>query len=247
MRTCFISLLLWLSTAQAAPQWTWVVKDSLAHPQHRFTQGLQWYGGELYESTGLVGKSTLYRMNAKGQVLDSVSLSAPHFGEGIAVRENEIQWLTWQSGIQFTYARKTLEPIYQSPLLGEGWGLTFADNEFWQSNGSSEILRLNTDSRLPQGKIQVKEGSRPIQQLNELETVGIYLLANVWQTDSIAIIERKTGSVKGWLNLQPLCQHIRKKYPKADVLNGIAWDGKNLWITGKLWPKYYVLKVDKLM
>jgi len=42
-----------------------------------------------------------------------------------------------------------------------------------------------------------------------------------------------------WLDFSEQARSIRKKHPQVEVLNGIAFDGKNLWITGKNWDWVY--------
>src|SRR5688572_18603929 len=55
------------------------------HDRKAFTQGLLFYEGHLYESTGLQGQSTLRRVDLEtGVVQSQVTLEAPLFGEGLA-------------------------------------------------------------------------------------------------------------------------------------------------------------------
>src|ERR1700704_3964838 len=54
------------------------------HDPHAFTQGLEYYGGYLYESTGIAGQSTLRKVALRsGQVIRKVSLPPQYFGEGL--------------------------------------------------------------------------------------------------------------------------------------------------------------------
>jgi len=66
----------------------------------------------------------------------------------------------------------------------------------------------------------------------------------VWQTDSIARIDPGTGQVVGWIDLSGLLTPEDKSQP-VDVLNGIAYDEENdrLFVTGKLWPKLFEIKL----
>ena len=45
-----------------------------------------------------------------------------------------------------------------------------------------------------------------------------------------------------YLDFSDKAKDVKKRYPSADVLNGIAYDGKNLWVTGKNWPQIYKIK-----
>uniref|UniRef100_UPI0013D49244 glutaminyl-peptide cyclotransferase n=1 Tax=Fibrobacter succinogenes TaxID=833 RepID=UPI0013D49244 len=74
------------------------------------------------------------------------------------------------------------------------------------------------------------------------EIVGDTLYANIWQTGAIAVIELPSGRVSYYLDLSRKVAELKRKYPDIDVLNGIAYDGKNLWVTGKNWPQIYKLK-----
>ena len=44
------------------------------------------------------------------------------------------------------------------------------------------------------------------------------------------------------LDFSDKAKEVKKRSPSADVLNGIANDGKNLWVTGKNWPQIYKIK-----
>lgn len=223
-----------LNSFAALPVQKLSVLDSIVHPQTRFTQGLFWDGDELWESTGLEGKSKIYRMNKKGETFDSIAMQGSHFGEGIAKMGNKMLWLTWRSRLGFILSAKPLQIIGTFKLNGEGWGLTVWRDNWLMSDGSSSLFELSPKDMSVIGKINT-----PIAYLNELEAVGDTLYANVWQSDSIAVILLPSGSVVKWLDFSEQAKNVRKKSPNAEVLNGIAFDGKNLWITGKNWHCIY--------
>jgi glutaminyl-peptide cyclotransferase len=86
------------------------------------------------------------------------------------------------------------------------------------------------------------EGEHPVIDLNELEYVRGEVFANVWHTDRIVRISPRTGRVLGWIDLSGLME--KQADPEA-VLNGIAYDekGDRLFVTGKLWPKLFEIRV----
>ena len=83
----------------------------------------------------------------------------------------------------------------------------------------------------------------PLKNLNELEYVKGEIFANVWQTDYVARIAPATGNVIGYIDLRGLLTTAERA--KTDVLNGIAYDDAHdrLFITGKLWPKLFEVKL----
>ena len=111
------------------------------------------------------------------------------------------------------------------------------------SNGSDELLKIALGAFNVIGTIHVTDEGRPVPMLNELEVVGNTLYANIWQTALIAVIELPSGKVVKYLDFTAKAKEVKKRYPSADVLNGIAYDGKNLWVTGKNWPQIYKIKL----
>jgi len=212
------------------------VQDSISHSDTRFTQGLFWDGDELWESTGLEGKSKIYRMNKKGETFDSISMQGNHFGEGIAKIGNKLVWLTWRSNKGFVLSASPLRFLGDFRVAGEGWGLSVWKGNWIMSNGSSSIYVLSAKDMSVVNTINVAAEGVRVPHLNELEVVGDTLYANVWGSDSIAVISLPGGNVIKWLDFSEKSAAIRKKHPKAEVLNGIAFDGKKLWVTGKNWP-----------
>jgi len=93
----------------------------------------------------------------------------------------------------------------------------------------------------------------PVERLNELESIGDFVLANIWQTNRIVVVDTRIAagpSVVAELDLTELAHAMRIKGAdpaKGQVLNGIAWDAKNelLLITGKQWPSLFALRIDK--
>lgn len=240
-RLCsFASVLVLSSLAFAeAPRVVPEILDSIPHEKTHFTQGLFFDGKELIETTGQYGLSGLYRRTLDGKILDSAKLSERYFGEGSIAVGDDIFYLTWKSKKAFIYSCKpfTLKGEFRIPT--EGWGLTYWKNALLMSNGSSELLQIALGGFNVVGVVPVTDGGRPVKLLNELEIVGDTLYANVWQTAVIAVISLPSGKVIRYLDLSRKVAEIKRWHPDVDVLNGIAYDGKNLWITGKNWPQIY--------
>ena len=216
-----------------------VILDSIPHEQNHFTQGLFFDGNDLIETTGQYGRSGLYRKMLSGKVLDSVKLAKKYFGEGSVAVGDDLFYLTWREHKAFIYDRKTFKAKGEFSIPTEGWGLAYWKSALLMSNGSSELLQIAPGGFQVVGVIPVKDEGRALPLLNELEVVGDTLYANVWQTAVIAVIELPTGNVVRYLDFTDKVLSLQKKYPKMDVLNGIAFYGTHLLFTGKLWPWIY--------
>ena len=233
------------SRLEEASSYTYEVVNSYPHDTAAFTQGLVYEDGFLYEGTGLAGQSSLRKVDlTTGKVLQSVNLPEALFGEGITVFGDRIVQLTWTTRVGFVYDKKSFEKVGEFAYLTEGWGLTHDGKQLIMSDGTSTLYYLDPKTFALTGKIEVSYEGTPVVKLNELEYIKGQIYANVWQTDRIARISPKTGEVVAWIDLGGLLQ--RENYPgKADVLNGIAYDTRKGWlfVTGKLWPKVYEIKL----
>ena len=214
------------------------------HDPQAFTQGLVYADGFLYEGTGLNGRSGIRKVKLEsGEVVQVQPLESRFFGEGIAVLPDRIVQLTWQSGVGFVYDRTTFQRTRTFNYSGEGWGLTFDGTRLIMSDGTAWLRFIDPGTLKETGRLQVKDGGRPVPHLNELEVVKGEILANVWQTDRIARISPKSGEVTGWIDLAGILDP--NDAANVDVLNGIAYDaaGDRLFVTGKLWPKLFEIRI----
>ena len=215
------------------------------HDPQAFTQGLVYRDGVLYEGTGLNGRSSIRKVKLEnGEVLQIQKVDSQYFGEGIAVVNDTIYELTWQSGIGFLYDRATFKRKGTFTYRGEGWGLTYDGQHLIMSDGTAFLRFLDPATQKEVSRIEVKDGTTPVVNLNELEIVKGELFANIWQTERIARISPKTGRVTGWIDLSGLL--TPREAQDVDVLNGIAYDaaGDRLFVTGKLWPKLFEIKIQ---
>lgn len=236
------------SVGSAAPARTWTARvlASFPHDPTAFTQGLVLAQGQLYESTGLNGQSTLRRVElASGAVLDGVSLDDADFGEGLAhlPASDRLVQLTWTSNRGLVYTREPLEQVAEFGYPGEGWGLAYdaARQRLIMSDGTPILRFLDPTSFAEIGRVEVREGARFVGMLNELEVVDGMLYANVLPTNRIARIDPQTGRLDAWID----CSALRPAgLPPSAVLNGIAYDapGERFLVTGKLWPTLYAVE-----
>ena len=218
------------------------------HDPGAFTQGLIFVDGKLYEGTGQQGRSSLRQVDLEsGRVVKKVDLPEPYFGEGITFLNGKIYQLTWEHQIGFIYDAETLEKTGQFQYTGEGWGLTNDGRSLIISDGSNRLRFLDPDSFRVTKTIAVTDGRTPIKELNELEYVNGEIYANIWHDQRIVTIDPQSGRVTGWIDLSGLLQSGAVEDGEA-VLNGIAFDptDNRLFVTGKLWPHLFEIKLKRL-
>jgi glutamine cyclotransferase len=228
--------------ATETPRYTARVVKTFPHDTSAFTQGLEFHGGWLYESTGMVGQSGIRKVTLEnGKILQQLRVGAPFFGEGITIIDGQLIQLTWQHQTGFIYKFPELQFVKQFSYTGEGWGLTNDGKQIYMSDGTAQIRVWDPKTLKEVRRITVQDGTRQIAALNELEWVRGEIWANVWQTDQIVRIAPATGKVLGWIDLSSLPRDRNV----ADVLNGIAYDSvtKRLIVTGKLWSSIYQIEV----
>ncbi|MCL6527296.1 MAG: glutaminyl-peptide cyclotransferase [Thermaceae bacterium] len=248
MRALLVSLALLLGSAlaQAAnglPVYSFKVVNTYPHDPQAFTEGLFYAGGFLYEGTGLNGRSELRKVELQtGRVVQRRALDPKYFGEGIALFQGRFYQMTWQNGIGFLYDA-SFNPVGSFRYETEGWGLTTDGKTLIQSDGSATLYFRDANFKVLKTLTVTAEG-KPVEKLNELEYIRGKIYANVWETNRIAIINPSNGKVEAWLDLSGLALLVNNPDPNA-VLNGIAYDAASdrLWVTGKLWPYIFEIKV----
>ncbi|WP_308406791.1 glutaminyl-peptide cyclotransferase [Streptomyces sp. AC555_RSS877] len=218
-----------------------MVLEVLPHDPQAFTQGLEVAGGTLYESTGLVGRSSVRAGPTGGHPTVQRALLAPLFGEGITVVGRKLWQLTWRNRIAIERDARTLSEVRRVPYPDEGWGVCHqrSRNRLVTSNGSSRLTYRDPRTLARRGDINVTQGGRPVTKLNELECVGEAVYANVLFTDRIVRIDSATGAVTASIDASGLLRKDERVHGSA--LNGIAAvpGTDQFLVTGKLWPKTF--------
>jgi glutamine cyclotransferase len=220
------------------------VVNSIPHDSRAFLQGLVWHNG-FFESTGQFGRSSLRRVEyPTGKVLQRVDLDAQYFGEGLAMVDNRLIQLTWQSHRGFVYDRDTFKLMREFSYDTEGWGLTYDGKSLILSDGTSILTFLDPENFNPTRKLSVKIDGGALRDLNELEYIDGEIWANIWHTDQIARIDPASGQVKSYLDLAGILPDGERSDPEA-VLNGIAYDAQNkrIYVSGKLWPRVFEIRL----
>jgi len=216
------------------------------HDDRAFTQGFEFYEGNLIESTGLKGQSSLRVVDPKsGKVITNHKIDDDYFAEGLTIYNDLAYQLTWQdetlivSDLNSGDVEKTY--IYE----GEGWGLCHDGDQFIKSDGSSQLTFHDSETFNETSKIDITANGKNISNLNELECVSGHVWANEYQTNLIHKIDPSNGKVVATVDLTSLVPEEYKNSQQS-VLNGIAYNAgqDTYWVTGKNWPKVYEIKIE---
>ena len=219
------------------------VLRELSHERDAYTQGLVWWDGVLFESTGREGESTLRRLDPRtGRVEQRIDIPPQYFGEGLALVDRRLIMLTWRAQRAFVYDRDSFEQLDTFRYRGEGWGLCLDGDRLIMSDGSDKLTFRDPVTFEPIGEQRVRLRGQPLYELNELECVDGAVYANVWQTDFIVRIDPESGRVTDYIDAAGLLQGPDRF--GAEVLNGIAYDPEadTFYITGKWWPKMFEVR-----
>lgn len=217
------------------------------HDRTSYTQGLFFYDGQMYESTGLNGKSTFRKVDIRtGKALYRLNFDRRYFLEGSVEKDGNIYMLTWQNNVAFVYDAKTLKYKKSYSYPREGWGLATDGKSLIASDGSANLYFLDDDFRTAR-KLTVRLNGRPVNDLNELEYIDGKIWANVYLTDLIVIVNPADGNVEATVDCSGLLPS-RLRYDDTDVLNGIAYNPQNgkIYLTGKNWCRLYEIKLAEV-
>ena|SRR5688572_4353974 len=232
----------------APKQISYSILNTYPHDTSSFTQGLIIYNGELYEGTGLNGKSKLMKIDLKtGKPLQKIDLDPKFFGEGVTILRDTVYQLTWQQKIVFVYSLKDFKKIKEFHFGTEGWGLTNDGRELIVSDGTSNLYYYDP-STFRQLRMQtVTEGGTLSFNINELEFIDGYIYANQLNAPYLLKIDPASGSVVAKVDLTEMWKRVKAIDPQADVPNGIAYDSasKKMYVTGKLWPELYEIQLGQ--
>ncbi len=241
--------------AEPLPTYTYQVVNKYPHDQRAFTQGLMYYGGMLYESTGQYGESTLRKVELKtGRVVQQNKLGEDFFGEGMTIFGDKIYQITWREGTAFVYNLADMKPVREHRYTGEGWGLTNDEQNLIMSDGTHVIRFLDAETfRTVRTIVVNREDGRPLININELEFVKGEIWANIWHSEepevlgrpnTIARIDPATGKLLGYIDLAGVSPEDERR-DKENTLNGIAYDAEadRIFVTGKRWRNLFEIKV----
>jgi glutamine cyclotransferase len=209
------------------------------HDADAFTQGLLWFEGRVYESTGLRGGSTVRQVDLEtGTVERKIDLPQQLFGEGLARIDGSLLQLTWQAGRAIRYDIDSFEVLAEHVYDGEGWGLCYDGVDVWRSDGTPTLQIHDPLTFAGTGRRDVHLRGEQVTGLNELECAEGWIYANVLGGQEILRIDPGSGRVMAVIDASDL---VRRVGGEAGVLNGIAYrsESQTFLLTGKNWPAVF--------
>ncbi len=229
--------------------YTYNLIDSYPHDINAYTQGLEFVGDVLYESTGQYGASSLRKVDFKtGEVIQKISLDNTYFGEGITHLDGNIIQLTWKKKIGFVYNASdfTLEKSFKYTQSPEGWGLCNDGELLYKTDGSQKLWTLDPNTFEELSSKDMVTHNTFLSKVNELEYVNGIIYGNTYQfnKDVVIMIDPKTGIVEGVVDFSGLKSKV-KQHNRLDVFNGIAYHPKRktFFVTGKYWDKLFEVEI----
>ncbi len=227
--------------------YSYKIVNEYPHDITSYTQGLEFYNDELYESTGQYGESKLRKVDYKtGNVLKNVNLANQYFGEGLTILNDNIYQLTWQENTGFVYNVESFEKTssFKYGQSKEGWGICNDGTTLYKSDGTENIWLLHPKTLAEDSKLQVYTNKGKIIGINEMEWINGKIFANRYQKNGVAIINPKNGAVEGVIDFSPL-RKLVTQHQGLDVLNGIAYnpETKTIFVTGKRWDKLFEVEI----
>jgi glutaminyl-peptide cyclotransferase len=224
-----------------------------SHKTNLFTQGFLYKDGSFYESSGLYTKSHIVSYPLAEPASNWGKITAPFtqkqrlpdrfFAEGLTLLNNKLYLITWQENTAFVYNATDFSFEKTFTYNGQGWGLATDGKHIIRSDGTEHLFFHNPESFAVEKNIAVTYKQEPILNLNELEYAEGFIWANIWHDNRIIKINPTTGDVVGVMDFSEIAKKLNVKDDES-VLNGIAYDAdkKAFWITGKQWPKMFLVK-----
>lgn len=242
-------------TTGKIPVYTYEIVNTFKHDSKAFTQGLVFYNGFLYESTGQKGDSTVRKVEINtGRVMQNHDLSDNYFAEGMTILNDRIYQITWQENTAFVYDVNDFKLLKELKYQGEGWGLTNDGTNLIMSDGTHVIRIVDPETfKTTRTLVVLDENGKPLLDINELEYVKGEIWANVWHSEKIGKpnhivrIDPNSGKLLGWINLQGISPADVER-DSENTLNGIAYDktGDRIFVTGKKWRNLYEIKLKAI-
>jgi len=227
--------------------WRIEIVDTIAHDSSSYTQGLELADGVLYESGGLYGESSVRKVDpATGEVTSRVDLESSLFGEGLTVVGEELVQLTWREGVALRWNRQTLDPLGRWEYEGEGWGLCLMGDRLVMSDGSDRLTWRDPGDFSAVSNVEVTLAGTPVSLINELECVGNLVVANIYTTTILVVINPEVGDIVATIDASAVLDLVPSEITdvSGNVLNGIADLGDGtLLLGGKLWPEMFTVRI----
>ena len=157
---------------------------------------------------------------------------------------NRLIQISWREQTAFVWDIETLQIVDRYSYDGEGWGICLDADRLIMSDGTPTLTFRDPTTFATLSTVQVTLNGRELDALNELECIGGYVIANVWLSDLLVIIDPATGEVAAVVDAANLRDELTGE-GEFGVLNGVAYDAGegSLYLTGKNWPTIFEVRL----
>ncbi len=219
------------------------ILNILPHDTKAFTQGLAFTQGMLYESTGTNDASSIRRLDPNTGEIELLKPLSGHWGEGIAIHENHVVQLTWQSCIAIVYDITDFSALDEWHYTGEGWGLTATSDGYVMTNGSDKLQFRDRNFGLVK-TVTAQRKRLPLRWLNDLEFARGNLFVHRLGDRYLYEIDADNCRIIRLIDGIELIQRA-KPTGNENVFNGIAYDKltDTFFLTGKRWPSLFKVRI----
>ena len=200
-------------------------------PHSGYSEGLDFYNGYLWNS---LPKQLLKINPADGSVVSRFT-PASDYSESLAWFQGALWNLSFSDngiyrGVLTSRGELKFENKGSTPEI-HGWGITHNGKELIVTGDYSSKLYFLDPKSLKIKKTLETNG----KDLEDLAWDGEYVWASsfTFEHGKIFPINPSNGKVMGYFSLPE---------ENCPVIDGIAYDGKGLWVTGKECPSIYYLK-----
>lgn len=239
--------LMWNNTRDRG---TYDIIDQLEYDSGIQTQAIDWSENqELLVSGDWDGDSGVGYFRDSSLDIE-YNLEEDESAGGLTLSSHGLWLLTRYNEKAYLFDSENFEELAAVSYEGEGWGLAY-DSErevLYMSNETSTIQVRDPENFDLLDTFEVRTTSgQEISSISELEYDGNHLYANLYPSNRIIRIEVERfnrGRVTNEWNLTPLVSKLKKDYPAAQELNGIAHLQENhFFITGQNFPYMYQVQL----
>lgn len=215
------------------------------HDASVHTQGLCIVNGDLVESGGGYGSSSLRRYRPMPPCLDSTyALPSDLFGEGVCRTPDGLVFqLTYQERKALLIDPSDMSLVDAVAYDRDGWGLCATDSLAFSTDGTDRLVVRDLTTLAVLDEIVIAGATRG---MNDLTWLGGRLWVNIPRSWKLMCVDPVGATTVGVMDCRALFAESEPTVDMSRTLgaNGVTTDPQVpgvLLLTGKLWPWLYAV------